>query len=119
MRLSTTSDTDRIAELERKMKRIVACVVILPAIAFLLGAAANDIVTAKSVTTERLVIVDGNGKERAAIFCLRQEPVLEMYNADHSLILNAGKSPDNGVGVMQFFDSAGNFKGGVGGNAFK
>jgi hypothetical protein len=45
--------------------------------------------------------------------------VLEMYNSDHSLIMNAGKSPENGVGFVQFFDSAGKFKGGAGGNALR
>jgi len=120
MQVVSSSNTDRIAELERKMKRIMASVIILPALAFVLGAAANDMIKAKSVTTERLVIVDANGKERAAIYCGdKQEPVLEMYNADHSLIINAGKSPDNGVGFVQFFDSAGTFKGGAGGNALK
>ncbi len=121
MHVPSTSNADRIAQLERKMKRIVACVISLPAIAFLLGAAANDMIKAKSVATERLVIVDANGKERAVICCTgdKQEPVFEMYNADHSLILNAGKSPDNGVGCVQFFDSVGKFKDGVGGNALK
>ena len=48
-------------------------------------------IKAKSITTERLVIVDANGKERAAVYCGdKQEPLFEMYNADHSLILNGG-----------------------------
>ena len=120
MKMPSTTDTDRIAQLERNLKRIMGCIIVLPAFAFLLGAAANDMITAKSVTTERLLIVDANGKERAAIYCDgKQEPVLEMYNANHSLILNVGKSPDNGVGFIQFFDSAGRFKGGAGGNALK
>jgi hypothetical protein len=120
MQAHSNSNTDRIAQLERTMKRTMACVMVLPVLAFLLGAAANDMIKAKSVTTERIVIIDANGKERAAIYCGdKQEPVFEMYNADHSLIANAGKSPENGVGFMQFFDSTGKFKGGVGGNALK
>jgi hypothetical protein len=120
MQPTKTSSSDRIAALERKMKRMIACMIVLPAFAFLLGAAANDMIRAKSVTTEKLVIVDSGGNERAALFCGDQdEPVLEMYNADHSLMLNAAKSPDNGVGFVQFFDAAGKFKGGVGGNSLK
>lgn len=120
MQLPSSSSNDRIAQLERQMKRTMVCVIFLPALAFLLGAAANDMIKAKSVSTERLVVIDANGKERAAIYCNdKQEPVFEMYNTDHSLIVNAGKSPDNGVGFMQFFDAAGKFKGGVGGNALK
>jgi hypothetical protein len=114
------SNDDRIARLERKVKNMSACVFVLPAVALLVGAAANDMIRAKSVTTEKLVIVDTDGKERAAIYCNdKQEPIFEMYNVDHSLIVNAGKSPDNGVGFVQFFDAAGKFKGGVGGNAVK
>ena len=120
MQAYSNTNTDRMAQLERTMKRTMACVIVLPVLAFLLGAAANDMIKAKSVTTERIVIIDANGKERAAIYCGdKHEPVFEMYNADHSLIVNAGKSPENGVGFMQFFDSAGKFKGGVGGNALK
>ena len=120
MLASTTSNTDRIAQLERTMKRTIVCAIALPALTFLLGAAANDMIKAKSVTTERIVIIDANGKERAAIYCGdKQEPVFEMYNVDHSLIVNAGKSPENGVGFLQFFDSSGKFKGGVGGNSLK
>ena len=120
MKVPSSSNTDRIAQLERTMKRTMACVVVLPALAFFLGAAANDMIKAKSVTTERIVIIDANGKERAAIYCGdKQEPIFEMYNKDHSLIVNAGKSPENGVGFLQFFDSAGKFKGGVGGNSLK
>jgi hypothetical protein len=120
MESRSASNDDRIARLERKLRTITASLFILAPLALLLGAAANDMIKVKSVTTQKLVILDADGKERAAIFCNdKQEPILEMYNADHSLIINAGKSPENGVGFVQFFDSTGKFKGGVGGNALK
>lgn len=115
---SASSVSDRIALLERRVRRLTAGLVLVPACALLVGAAANEVIRTKSVTTERLIIVDSAGMERAALYCGdKQEPVLEFYNADHSLILNAGKSPDNGVGFLQYFDASGKFKGGVGGNS--
>jgi hypothetical protein len=111
----------RIDRLERQNRRQRWLLLGLPAIALLLGASAAQVADwkGKSVTTEKLILVDGDGKERGAMYISKGEPVLELYNADHSLILNAGKSPDNKVGFIQFFDDKGKFKGGVGGNALK
>ncbi|MFN8705774.1 MAG: hypothetical protein ACK526_02890 [Planctomyces sp.] len=120
MNCPTAPDDARITCLESKFRKLLAGLFILAPLSFLLGAAANDMIQAKTVTTEKLVIVDASGKERAAIYCNEtNEPVLEMYNSDHSLIMNAGKSPENGVGFVQFFDSTGKFKGGAGGNALR
>ena len=111
----------RVARLERQNRRQRLALVAIPLVALLLGAAAQQVNEwkGKSVTTEKLILVDGDGKERGAWYVHKGEPVLEFYNKDHSLILNAGKSPDNGVGFIQFFDDKGKFKGGVGGNALK
>lgn len=115
------SSSKRIEQLERKIHVVIMTLIVLPSLAFLLGAVANQIIRAKSVTTQKLVVVDANGKERAAIYLddNLNEPVIELYNEDHSLILNAGKSPENGVGFIQLFDKAGKFKTGYGGNAVK
>jgi hypothetical protein len=111
----------RVEALERQNRRLRRMLFGLPALALLLGASAAQVADWKggSVTTEKLILVDGDGKERVALFVHKGEPVLEVYNKDHSLLMNAGKSPDNGVGFIQFFDSQGKFKGGVGGNALK
>ncbi len=111
----------RVTHLERQNRRQRLALVALPLVALLLGAAAQQVNEwkGKSVTTEKLILVDDDGKERGAWYVRKGEPVLEFYNKDHSLILNAGKSPDNGVGFIQFFDEKGKFKGGVGGNALK
>ena len=110
----------RIEKLESTVGRLRIVLVVVPLLAFVLGAAANDALTAKSVTTERLQIVNPAGETRASLFTnAKGDPVLELYNADGSLLVNAGRSPDNGVGFIQFFDEQGQFKGGAGGNALK
>lgn len=111
----------RVAALERQNHRQRVALWAVPLIALLLGAGAAQMADwkGKSVTTEKLILVDGDGKERGAWYVHKGQPVLEFYNQDHALILNAGKSPDNGVGFIQFFDEKGKFKGGVGGNALK
>lgn len=111
----------RIEWLERQTRRQRWLLLGVPLLALVLGASAAQMADwkGKSVTAERLVLVDGDGAERAALYVHKGEPVLEMYHKDHSLILNAGKSPDNGVGFVQFFDGKGAFRGGVGGNGLK
>jgi hypothetical protein len=112
----------RIENLERQNQRLRRALLLSPVAALLLGAGAVEVKDwkGKSVTAEKFILVDSNGRERAALFTGKgAEPVLEFYNKDHSLLLNAGKSPDNGVGFIQFFDSTGKFKGGQGGNALK
>ena len=115
---SATTDAERIAQIEKRMHWLFVLLLVLPVLAFILGAAANDSLRTKSVTTESLTIMDAEGKPRAALFIGNDgQPVLEMYNENKSLFLNAGKSQDNGVGFIQFFDSDGEFKAGVGGNS--
>ena len=111
---------ERIAKLESSGRRLKLSLILLPLIAFSLGAAVSDALKAKSVTTEKLVIVDDTGKPRAALYAnSKGNPNLELYNADGSLLLNLAKSDDNGIGCIQFFDQEGKFKGGNGGNALK
>jgi hypothetical protein len=121
MNPASRSLASRVEGLEQQNRRLRWLLLGLPAGALLLGASAAQLADwkGKSVTAEKLILVDGNGKERGALYVHGGEPVLELYNKDHSLILNAGKSRDNGVGFMQFFDGQGTFKGGVGGNALK
>ncbi len=111
----------RLTRLERQNRIHRWLLLGVPVICLSLGATAAQMGEwkGKSVTTEKLVLVDGEGKERGALYVHNDEPVVELYNKDHSLILNAGKSPDNGFGFIQFFDAKGKFKGGVGGNALK
>lgn len=117
---NNTSLEERIAKLESTGRRQKLLLVILPLLAVALGAAANDALKAKSVTTEKLVIVDDSGKPKAALYAnAKGDPNLEMYNPDGSLLLNIARSDDNGIGCIQFFNKEGKFKGGAGGNALK
>jgi hypothetical protein len=112
----------RVQNLERQNRRLRWALLFLPIAGLVLAAGVAQVkdLVGQSVTAQKFILIDGDGRERAALFTSKAaEPVLEFYNKDHSLILNAGKSPENGVGFIQFFDSAGKFKGGVGGNAIK
>src|SRR5205814_9404752 len=103
----------------RRLRRLL---LLAPIAALLLGAAAAELKDWRgdSITAKKLVLIDRDSTDRAALFTNKDgDPVLEFYNKDHSLLLNAGKSPDKGVGFVQFFDGKGQFKGGVGGNALK
>ena len=116
----TVSLEERVAKLESTGQRLKLTLVLLPLFAFALGAAANDALKAKSVTTEKLVIVNDAGKPTAALYSnAKGDPNLELYNPDGSLLLNLARSDDNGIGCIQFFNKAGEFKGGAGGNALK
>jgi len=120
MQMNTTTIESRLARLEQKDRRRRILLVLVPFMAFGLGAAANDVLKAKSVTTEKLVIVDEAGKPRATLYANKQgDPSLELYNPDGSLLLNLARSDDNGIGCIQFFSKEGKFKGGAGGNALK
>jgi hypothetical protein len=112
---------ERVASLERQNRWQRRAMVAVPLVALLLGAAVAQVDEwkGKSVRTEKLFVLDEEGKERIGLYVHKGEPVLEVYNKDHSLLLNAGKSLENGVGFLQFFDSQGKFKGGVGGNSLK
>lgn len=93
---------------------------LIPVIAFSLGATTGDALKGKSVMTEKLLIVDQEGKSRAALFANQQgDPNLEFYNPDGSLLMNIARSDDNGIGCIQFFNRNGAFKGGAGGNALE
>jgi hypothetical protein len=113
----------RIEDLERQNRRLGWWLLLAPVAALLLGAGAAEVKDwkGKSVTAEKFILVDADGKERAAVLLTGKdgEPALELYNKDHTLLLNAGKSEVNGVGFIQFFDGSGKFKGGVGGNSLK
>jgi hypothetical protein len=112
----------RVEKLERQNHRLRLALLLVPVAALLLGAGAGELKDwkGKSATAEKFSLVDADGKERAALFAGKDgEPVLEFYNKDHSLLLNAAKSPDNGIGFIQFFDSKGKFRGGAGGNAIR
>ena len=116
----STSLECRIASLEASGRRLKLALVFLPVLALVLGAAANDAIKTKLVSTEKLVIVDDSGKPKAAFFCNAQgDPNLEFYNSDGSLLLNLARSDDNGIGCIQFFSKEGKFKGGAGGNALE
>jgi hypothetical protein len=112
----------RVATLERQNRQLRRILLLAPIATLLLGAGAADIKDWRgtSITAKKFLVVDGNGTERAALFTNKNDdPVLELYNKDHSLLLNAGKSPDTGVGFVQFFDGNGRFKSVTGGNALK
>ena len=100
MPTNTASLEDRIAKLETAGRRLKATLMMVPLLAFTLGAAANDASKAKSVTTEKLVIVDDAGKTRAALYSNESgDPSLELYNPDGSLLLNLARSDVNEITI--------------------
>ena len=120
MQSKSTLIEDRLMRLEQKDRRLRALVVLVPLLAFGLGAAASDALKAKSITTGKIELVDEAGKVRAALFTNQQgDPNLEFYNPDRTLLLNVARSDDNGIGCIQFFSKDGKFKGGAGGNALQ
>ena len=71
----------RVEQMERLNRRQRWLLLGLPAITLLLGASAAQVADwkGKSVTTEKLILVDGDGKERGVWYVHKGEPVLELY----------------------------------------
>jgi hypothetical protein len=101
----------RLDRLERRCARLKLALIGLPFIAAILGAAAADMADwkGKSVTTEKLTLVDSNGKARASLQLTAEGPTFALLNDDQSQLVTIGKSKSTRVGAIYFYDDRGNF----------
>lgn len=101
---------ERIHRLERQCSRQRLGLIGLPLAALLLGAAAADVADwkGKSVTAERLTLVDSNGRARATLQVGNDGPAFRLLNDDQSPLVTIGKSR-NRIGAINFYDERGNF----------
>lgn len=106
----TTMDA-RLDRLERRCVRLKLALIAFPFIAAILGAAAADMADwkGKSVTTEKLTLVDSNGKARASLQLTAEGPTFALLNDDQSQLVTIGKSKSTRVGTIYFYDDRGNF----------
>ena len=159
----------RLNRLERRCRWQSRLMIALPVVGLMLGASASQMADwkGKSVTTEKLTLVDAQGKDVAslaagangaelmlrdakgrtrarvaadfegqgpAVFLVGENdkvravvrsfedktgPLFALTNEDGSTLVAAGRSKTNGVGFVDFHDSKGTWKGGVGGNGLK
>lgn len=102
---------ERLQRLERKCTRLKLALIALPLVAGILGAAAADIADwkGKSVTTEKLTLVDATGKARAVLQLSAEGPTFTLLNDDQSQLVSIGKSKSTKVGAIYFYDDRGNF----------
>lgn len=107
---SATVD-ERLQRLERQCTRLKLALFALPLLAAFLGAAAADMADwkGKSVTTEKLTLVDANGKARAVLQLSAEGPTFALLNDDQSQLVSIGKSKSTRVGAIYFYDDRGNF----------
>lgn len=112
-RHTATSATleERLQRLERQCTRLKLVLFALPLVAGILGAAAADMADwkGKSVTTEKLTLVDSNGKARAMLQLTAEGPTFTLLNDDQSQLVSIGKSKSTRVGAIYFYDDRGNF----------
>ena len=106
----TTID-ERLQRLERQCTRLKLALIALPLVAGILGAAAADVADwkGKSVTTEKLTLVDANGRARAVLQLSAEGPTFGLLNEDQSQLVTIGKSKNTRVGAVYFYDDRGNF----------
>ena len=107
---SATID-ERLQRLERQCTRLRLALFALPLVATVLGAAAADMPDwkGKSVTTEKLTLVDSNGKARAVLQLSSEGPTFGLLNEEQSQLVTIGKSKSTRVGAVYFYDDRGNF----------
>ena len=105
------SNDERLQRLERQCTRLKLGLIALPLLAGILGAAAADMVDwkGKSVTTERLTLVDANGRARAVLQLGTEGPTFALLNDDQSPLVSLGKSKSTRVGATYYYDDRGNF----------
>lgn len=101
----------RLLRLEQQCARLKLMLIALPLLAGILGAAAADVTDwkGKSVTTEKLTLVDSNGRARAVLQLGAEGPNFALLNDDQSQLVSIGKSKSTRVGAIYFFDDRGNF----------
>lgn len=102
---------ERLQKLERQCTRLKLAVIALPLMAGILGAAAADVVDwkGKSVTTEKLTLVDANGRARAVLQLGGEGPTFALLNDDQSPLVSISKSKSTRIGAIYFYDDRGNF----------
>ena len=102
---------ERLQRLERKCTRLKLALIALPLLAGILGAAAADVADwkGKSVTTEKLTLVDATGRARAVLQLGAEGPTFGLLNEDQSQLVTIGKSKTTRVGAVYFYDDRGNF----------
>lgn len=102
---------ERVQRLEKQCFRQRLALVALPLAAALLGAAAADMADwmGKSVTTEKLTLVDANGRARAVLQLGAEGPTFALLNDDQSPLVSIGKSKSTRIGAVYFYDDRGNF----------
>lgn len=100
----------RLQRLERQCAQLKLALLALPLVAGILGAAAADMADwkGKSVTTEKLTLVDANGRSRAVLQVDTDGPTFRLLNEDQSFLISIGKSKSR-IGAINFFDDRGNF----------
>lgn len=110
-RTHATTIDERLLRLERQCTRLKLALIALPLVAGLLGAVAADVADwkGKSVTTEKLTLVDSNGKARAVLQLSAEGPTFGLLNEDQSQLVTIGKSKSTRVGAVYFYDDRGNF----------
>lgn len=102
---------ERLQRLERKCVRLKLALIALPLLTGILGAAVADVADwkGKSVTTEKLTLVDANGRARAVLQLGAEGPTFGLLNEDQSQLVTIGKSKTTRVGAVYFYDDRGNF----------
>ncbi len=102
---------ERLQRLERQCTRLKLALIALPLLAGILGAVAADVADwkGKSVTTEKLTLVDSTGRTRAVLQLSAEGPTFALLNDDQSPLVSIGKSKNTKVGAIYFYDDRGNF----------
>lgn len=112
----------RVGCLERQNHRMRWLLLVLPLVALVLGAAAQDVWEGKRVVAEEVLLKDRNGNVRLRLVGDHVQgdggPIILLLSADGKQVLAAGQNQENGVGYVEYY-SAGEFQGGIGGNAVK
>lgn len=100
----------RLQRLERQCNQLKLALLAMPVVAGLLGFASADMADwkGKSVTTEKLTLVDSNGRPRAVLQVTADGPTFRLLNEDQSFLVSIGKAKSR-IGAINFFDDRGNF----------
>ncbi len=133
----------RLHRAEKLNRRLFWLLLSLPVVALILGAQGQQAaLQGKRVVAQEFVLTDADGKTRATLMALKDGahlvlqdsdgkarvrlaanaenagPLLFLYTKNERVAWAAGQNKDNGIGFVEFFND-GEWKGGVGGSAFK
>lgn len=134
-------ESDQFAALSRQVAQLRWMMLIVPALFFLLGAAASETFQATEIKAKRFIVTGDDGEPRAVLAAVDDVGRLSVCDADGDVrvqlrgaadigtpqvilldkkqktTLVLGENADNGVGFVEYHKS-GAYKGGHGGNAF-